>query len=68
MFRVDKVLSKCEFCKLEIRLENKKKRRKNKMRTVSTIVTAHTLCASRDTWVSYGLCLLIQEYFHAVKN
>ena len=30
------------------------------LRTVPTIVTAHTLCASRDTRVSYGWCLLIQ--------
>ena len=35
------------------------------LRTVPT-VTAHTLCASRDTRVSYGWCLLIQEYFWAV--
>ena len=36
------------------------------LRTVPTIVTAHTFCASRDTRVSYGSCLLIQEYFCAV--
>ena len=36
------------------------------LRTVPTIVTAHTFCASRDTQVSYGWCLLIQEYFWAV--
>ena len=36
------------------------------LRTVPTIVTAHTFCASRDTRVSYGWCLLIQEYFCAV--
>ena len=30
------------------------------LRTVPTIVTAHTFCASRDTQVSYGWCLLIQ--------
>ena len=35
------------------------------LRTVPTIVTAHTFCASRDTRVSYGWCLLIQEYFCA---
>ena len=35
----------------------------NVLRTVPTIVTAHTFCASRDTRVSYGWCLLIQEYF-----
>ena len=34
--------------------------------TVPTFVTAHTFCASRDTRVSYGWCLLIQEYFCAV--
>ena len=33
---------------------------------VPTIVTAHTFCASRDTRVSYGWCLLTQEYFCAV--
>ena len=38
------------------------------LRTVPTIVTAHTFCASRDTKVSYGWFLLIQEYFCAVKN
>ena len=38
----------------------------NLLRTVPTIVTAHTFCASRDTRVSYGWCLLIQEYFCAV--
>ena len=32
---------------------------------VPTIVTAHTFCASGDTRVSYGWCLLIQEYFCA---
>ena len=30
------------------------------LRTVPTFVTAHTFCASRDTRVSYGWCLLIQ--------
>ena len=35
------------------------------LRTVPTIVTAHTFCASRDTRVSYEWCLLIQEYFCA---
>ena len=34
------------------------------LRTVPTIVTAHTFCASRDTRVSYGI--LKQEYFCAV--
>ena len=37
-----------------------------KLRTVPTFVTAHTFCASRDTRVSYGWCLLIQGYFGAV--
>ena len=36
------------------------------LRAVPTIVTAHTFCASRDTRVSYGWCLLIQKYFCAV--
>ena len=36
------------------------------LRTVPTIVTAHTFCASRDTRVSYGWCILMQEYFCAV--
>ena len=36
------------------------------LRTVPTIVSAHTFCASRDTRLSYGWCLLIQEYFCAV--
>ena len=34
-----------------------------------TIVIAHTVCASRDTRISYyGWCLLIQGYFSAVQN
>ena len=33
------------------------------LRTVPTFVTAHTFCASRDSRVSYGWCLLIQGYF-----
>ena len=33
------------------------------LRTVPTMVTAYTFCASRDTRVSYGWCLLIKEYF-----
>ena len=33
----------------------------HKLRTVPTIVTAHTFGASRDTRVSYGWCLLIEE-------
>ena len=36
------------------------------VRTVPTIVTAQTFCASRDTRVSYGWCSLIQGYFCAV--
>ena len=36
------------------------------LRTVPTFVTAHTFCASRDTRVSYGWCLLIQGYLFAV--
>ena len=38
------------------------------LRTVPTIVNAHTFCASRDTRDSYRWCLLIQEYFCAVYN
>ena len=41
-------------------------RQQSVLRTVPSIVTAHTFCASRDTRVSYGWCLLIQEYFCAV--
>ena len=37
-------------------------------RSVPTFVTAHTLCASRDTRVSYGWCLLIQGYFFRRKQ
>ena len=33
------------------------------LRTVPTIVIAHTFCASRDGRISYGWCLLIQGYF-----
>ena len=36
------------------------------LRTVSTFITAHTFCASRDTRVSYGWYLLIQGYFCAL--
>ena len=36
------------------------------LRTVPTIVTAHTFCASPDTRNSYRQCLLIQGYFCAV--
>ena len=38
------------------------------LRTVPTFVTAHTFCASRDTRVSYGWFLLIQQFFCAVEN
>ena len=38
------------------------------LRTVPTIVIAHTFCASRDTRISYGWCLLLQGYFCAVQN
>ena len=36
------------------------------LRTVPTIVTAHTFCASPDTRISYRQCLLIQGSFCAV--
>ena len=36
------------------------------LRTVPTIVTAHTFCASPDTRISYRQCLLIQGYFCTV--
>ena len=36
------------------------------LRTVPTIVTAHTFCASPHTRISYRQCLLIQGYFCAV--
>ena len=36
------------------------------LRTVPSFVTAHTFCASRDSWVFCGWCLLIQGYFCAV--
>ena len=36
------------------------------LRTVPTIVFAHTFCASPDTRISYRQCLLIQGYFCAV--
>ena len=37
------------------------------LRAVSAFVTTHTFCASRDTRVSYGWCLLIQGYFARFK-
>ena len=36
------------------------------LRTVPTIVIAHTFCASPDTRISYRQCLLIQGYSCAV--
>ena len=36
------------------------------LRTVPTIVIAHTFCASPDTRISYRQCLLIQGYFYVV--
>ena len=42
--------------------------RENVLRTVLTIVIAHTFCASPDTRISYGWCLLIQGHFCAVQN
>ena len=36
------------------------------LRTVPTIVIAHTFCSSPDTRISYRRCLLIQGYFCAV--
>ena len=36
------------------------------LRTVPTIVIAHTFCASPDTRTSYRQCLLIQGSFCAV--
>ena len=38
------------------------------LRTVSTVVIAHTLCASLDTWISYEWCFLIRGYLCAVQN
>ena len=38
------------------------------LRTVPIIVIVHTVCASRDTRISYGWCLLMQGYFCAVQN
>ena len=38
------------------------------LRTVPTIVIAHTFCASRDTRVSNRRCSIIQGYFWAVQN
>ena len=38
------------------------------LRTVHTIVIAHTFCASRDTRICYRRCLLMMRYFCAVQN
>ena len=38
----------------------------DQLRTVPTIVIAHTFCASPDTRISYRRCLLIQGYFCTV--
>ena len=37
--------------------------KRENLRTVPTIVVAHTFCASPDTRISYRRCLLIQGYF-----
>ena len=41
---------------------------KSSLKTVPTIVIAHTFCASLDTRISYRQCLLIQRYFCPVWN
>ena len=46
--------------------QEKIQEKQHQLRTVPTFVTAHAFCASRDTQVSYGWCLLIQGYFCAV--
>ena len=38
------------------------------LRTVPTIVIAHTFCAYRDIRISYGWCLFLQGYSSAVQN
>ena len=38
------------------------------LRAVPTIVIAHTFCASRDTRISCGWCLLRLGFFRAVQN
>ena len=40
----------------------------NNLTTVPTIVIAHMFCTSRDTWISYRRCILVQGYFCAVQN
>ena len=39
---------------------------KIELRTVPTIVIAHTFCASPDTGISYRQCLVIKGYFCAI--
>ena len=39
-----------------------------RLRTVPTIVIAHTFCASPDTRISYRQCLLIKVFFCPVWN
>ena len=43
-----------------------KQRNEMNLRTVPTIVIAHTFCASPDTRISFRRCLLKQGYFCAV--
>ena len=38
------------------------------LRTVPTFVTTHTFCASQDTRVSYGWCLLYRNIFTRFKT
>ena len=40
--------------------------KQNSLRTVPSIVIAHTFCASPDTRLSYRQCLLILGYFCAI--
>ena len=47
-------------------LENRIRPSRAQLRTVPTIVIAHTFYASPDTRISYRRCLLIQGYFCAV--
>ena len=54
-----------ESGKLQTAYQGKNKH-KPVLRTVPTIVIAHTFCASPDTRISYRRCLLIQGYFCAV--
>ena len=43
-------------------------RNHKELRTVPTIVIAHTFCSFRDTRISHRRCLFIQGYFCAVQN